>query len=118
MDVLVILVLLMILAAVVFLFIAPWWIVFKKAGRPGWAILVPVYNMIVQLQVAKLNPWLVILLLIPIVNLVMSIIMTCKICKAFNRGVGFIFGMIFLPVIFLPILAYGGSQYQFDEAEC
>ncbi len=116
------LVILLAIVAVVFLFIVPFWRIFQKAGYPGWAILVPIYNSIVQLQVAKLSPWLILvylLALIPfvgiIVSLFMSILVTIKLGQAFNKSTGFIIGMFFLPFIFIPILGYGNSQYDFDE---
>lgn len=110
------------LILIVILMIVSMWIIFQKAGRHGWAAIIPIYNTIVQFQVAKMNPWLVLLYLlaiIPIVGqllcLVLNIVVVAKMGSAFNKGTGFIIGMIFLPFIFYPILAFGGSQYDFDE---
>lgn len=110
--------------AIVVFYIACMWIVFQKAGRPGWAVIVPIYNLIVQFKIAKLSPWLILLYLlaiIPIVGsilcLILNIVVSAKFCSAFGRGAGFIIGYIFLPFIFLPILAFGSSQYQFDEID-
>ncbi len=104
------------------LMIASTWIIFQNAGRPGWAAIVPIYNTIVQLQVAKLSPWLIFICLLGIIPIVgslivgiFSIVVSVKLGQAFNKGTGFIIGMIFLPFIFLPILAFGDSQYDFDE---
>lgn len=114
------------IAAILFLFlmIASTWIIFKKAGRPGWAAIVPIYNAVVQFQVAKMNPWLILLYLlaiIPIVGsivcVVLGIVVTAKLGTAFNKGAGFILGMILLPFIFYPILAFGGSTYDFDDED-
>ncbi len=114
-------VLLIFIAIIVFMIIVQWRI-FSKAGRPGWAIFIPIYNLIVQLQVAKLSPWLVFIYLaalIPVVGsiavFVFNIIVTVKVGIAYNKSAGFIVGMILLPIIFLPILAFGNSQYKFDE---
>lgn len=107
---------------IVAFFVAVQWIIFSKAGRPGWAAIVPIYNIIVQLQVCKLSPWLAfvyLLSIIPIVGsivgLVMSIIVSLRLAKVFGKGTGFAIGLIFLPFIFQPILAFGDAQYQFDE---
>ncbi len=114
-------VLLIFIAIIVFMIIVQWRI-FSKAGRPGWAIFIPIYNLIAQLQVAKLSPWLVFIYLaalIPVVGsiavFVFNIIVTVKVGIAYNKSAGFIIGMILLPIIFLPILAFGNSQYKFDE---
>jgi len=91
------------------------WKIFAKAGKPGWAALVPIYNTIVYFQICGLNPWLLVLCVIPVVNFValpiLMLMATINLAKAFGKGVGFIFGMIFLPIIFLPILAFGKAQY-------
>lgn len=95
----------------VILFIVGAWKVFSKAGRPGWAILIPFYNVIVMLQVAKRPLWWFFLYLIPFVNIVIAIIVALDIAKNFGRGAGFGLGLVFLPVIFYPILGFGSSQY-------
>ncbi len=91
---------------------------FTKANRPGWAAIVPIYNTVVLFQTAKMNPWLILLYLCgiipivgPIVILVLNIILMLNLAKAFGRGTGFAIGLIFLPIIFIPILAFGDSKY-------
>jgi len=32
------------------------WIVYVKAGKPGWAVLIPIYNFIVLLEIVG-KPW-------------------------------------------------------------
>jgi hypothetical protein len=63
------------------------------------------------LQIAGRPVWWIILFLIPIVNIVIAIMVTNDLSKAFGHGVGFTLGLIFLAEIFLPILAFGGSKY-------
>ena len=87
------------------------WKVFTKAGKPGWAILIPIYNTIVMLEIARRPIWWLILLFIPIVGAIVSIIITIDIAKAFGKGAGFGLGLAFLPMIFYPILGFGKSQY-------
>jgi hypothetical protein len=93
-------------------YIATMWKVFEKAGKPGWASIIPIYNTIVLLQIAGRPVWWILLLLIPLVNIVIAIIVHIDIAKAFGHGVGFGWGLALLGLIFFPILAWGDSQYQ------
>ena len=101
--------------AIVVICIASMWRIFSKAGKPGWAAIVPIYNVIVLLQVVKKPLWWVVLLFIPIVNVIMSIAVVCYHAKAFNKGIGFTLGLIFLSPIFYPILAFGSSAYAYGD---
>ena len=101
----------LVVLAVVVLVIVAMWKIFAKAGKPGWASLIPIYNAYVFLQIAGKPGWWLVLLLIPFVNLVFGIIATLAFCKNFGKGAGFAVGMIFLPVIFYPILAFGDAAY-------
>lgn len=103
--------LVLVLALYVLLVIANWKI-FTKAGRPGWASLIPFYNLYVMFDIAGMNGWLFLLLMIPIVNIVISIMLCINMSKAFGKGTGFAIGMIFLSNIFTLILAFGSAQYQ------
>ena len=92
--------------------IAAMWKVFTKAGKPGWASIIPIYNIIVLLSIAGKPTWWFILLLIPIVNLVIAILMYVALAEKFGKGGGFAMGLVFLGFIFFPILGFGGAQYQ------
>ena len=98
------------LALIVFV-IASQWIVFRKAGKPGWAVIIPVYNFVVVLRIVNRPIWWIILMFIPLVNFVISIILINDLAKSFGKGTGFTIGLFFLSFIFLPILAFGKSQY-------
>jgi hypothetical protein len=91
--------------------IAVMWKVFVKAGQPGWGCIVPIYNIILMLRIAGKPGWWIIFLLIPVINFVVQIVMTIGIAKNFGRGGWFAAGLIFLPIIFFPILAFGSSAY-------
>jgi ABC-type sulfate transport system permease subunit len=93
--------------------IASTWKVFRKAGQPGWASIIPVYNVVVMLHIVKKPIWWVVLMFVPFVNIVVGIMVIHNLSKAFGKGVGFTIGMIFLPFIFLPILGFGKATYQF-----
>ena len=88
------------------------WTVFQKAGQPGWAAIIPIYNGIVWLKVARKPVWWILLAIIPLVNVVMAIIVVHNISKNFGHGVGFTLGIIFLSAFFIPLLAWGDSEYQ------
>lgn len=104
------------LAIVVFMILAVWK-VFTKAGKPGWACIVPIYNIIIMLEIAKKPTWWIILFIIPVVNFVIMIMLTHAISKSFGKDVGFTLGMIFLPIIFFPILGFGSATYIADAEE-
>ena len=98
------------MVAVVF-YIFCLWKIFAKANKPGWAAIVPIYNIIVELEVVG-RPWYwLLLMLIPVVNVVLGIIILFRMAKVFGHSVGFGFGLLFLSFIFIPILAFDGSTY-------
>lgn len=98
------------LALIVF-FIAVGWKIFTKAGKPGWAAIVPIYNIIVMLEIVNRPLWWIILMFIPIANIVVSIVLAVDLAKSFGKGLGYAIGLILLPIIFYPVLAFGSAQY-------
>ncbi|MEW5735837.1 MAG: DUF5684 domain-containing protein [Thermodesulfobacteriota bacterium] len=98
--------------AIVVVMIAAMWRVFSKAGAPGWASIIPFYNAYVFLKIAGKPGWWLILFFIPIVNVIIGIIALVSFCNAFGKGLGFLLGLIFLPFIFYPILAWGDAEYE------
>lgn len=97
--------------AVVVFYLAAMWKVFTKAGQPGWAAIIPIYNAIVLLQIAGKPIWWILLFLIPVVNIVVAVMMWHAVSTNFGKGVGFTLGLIFLGFIFIPILAWSDAQY-------
>lgn len=95
----------------VFLMLITMWKIYAKAGKPGWACLIPIYNYVVWLEIVGKPTWWVILLLIPIVNIVVGIMLVHQLSLAFGKDVGFTLGLIFLPFIFFPMLAFGSATY-------
>ena len=102
---------LLIYLAVIALMIVSLWKVFTKAGQPGWACIVPIYNIIVMLQIADKPLWWIILFFIPIANIIIPIMVNIAIAEKFGKGTGFGIGLAFLGFIFFPILAFGEAQY-------
>ena len=97
--------------AVAIIGIVAMWKIFEKAGEPGWASIIPFYNIYVLFKITWGNGWKFLFLLIPIVNIVFAIITMVKLAKAFGKSGGFAVGLIFLSVIFYCILAFDQSQY-------
>lgn len=92
--------------------IAVKWIIFTKAGEPGWASLVPIYDVCVFLKIAGKPMWWVLILWIPILGQILAILALIGLANKFGKGGGFVVGLIFLPIIFYPILAFGDAEYQ------
>jgi hypothetical protein len=87
------------------------WMMYTKAGKPGWAAIIPIYNLIVLLEIVGRPIWWVILMLIPFVNLVVAIIIMLDLAKSFGKSTAFAIGLIFLGFIFIPILGFGSARY-------
>jgi len=98
--------------AVAVIAIASLWKVFTKAGKPGWASIVPIYNIIILLEITGKPIWWIFLYLIPLVNIVVAIIVMIELARRFGKSDGFGIGLALLGAIFLPILAFGNAQYQ------
>lgn len=86
--------------------------VFTKAGQPGWAGFVPIYNTFVLLKVVGRPLWWFLLTLIPVVGLVVAIIIYHDLSKSFGKGVGFTIGLLLLPPVFIWILWLGSATYR------
>lgn len=98
--------------AVMVLMIASLWKVYAKAGKPGWAGIVPIYNVIVLLQIVGKPTWWLLLYFVPVANIVVGIIVMVELAKAFGKGTGYAMGLLFLSPIFMPMLAFGSAEYQ------
>ena len=88
------------------------WKLFVKAGKPGWGTLIPIYNTILQLQIVKKPWWWIFLFLIPFANIYFAIVVMHRLSLSFGKEAGFTVGLIFLPIVFYPILAFGDAQYK------
>jgi hypothetical protein len=94
------------------LMIVSMWKVFTKAGKPGWASIIPIYNIIVLLEIVGKPWWWLLLMLIPVVNIILVIWMLNLLSLSFGKEVGFTIGLIFLSFIFIPILGLGDAKYK------
>ena len=94
-----------VISVLIVVVIASTWRVFMKAGKPGWAALVPIYNQIIRLEIAEKPIYWIVYLIIPVVNVIVTIIVSIGIAKRFKKNNGFGIGLALLPFIFYPILA-------------
>jgi hypothetical protein len=92
--------------------IAGLWRIFEKAGKPGWAAIVPIYNIIVLLEIVGRPLWWIILYLIPFVNILIGIVIFIDLAKSFGKDMLYGIGMLLLPFIFVPMLGFGDAQYR------
>ena len=92
-------------------FIASAWVIYTKAGEDGWKGVIPVYNLIILLKIVNKPVWWVILILIPLVNIAIMFIINIALAKSFGKGTGFGIGLVLLPFIFVPLLAFGDAEY-------
>jgi hypothetical protein len=86
--------------------------IFEKAGKPGWAAMIPIYNIIVLHEVVGRPRWWVVLWLIPIVIFIAAVIVYLDLARSFGKTTLFGAGMLLLPFIFIPLLAFGDAQYR------
>lgn len=98
-------------AALSILGIIAYWKVFVKAGQPGWKSLIPIYNIYILYKIAWGSGWKFLWMLVPLVNIVVAVIMSLKLARAFGKGTGFGVGLVLLQSIFMMILAFGDAQY-------
>lgn len=98
------------------------WKIFVKAGEKGWKVLIPIYNSIVLFKIIGLSPYLLFIYLaafIPTIGSLaiygLSIVQNVFLGKAFKKDAGFIVGLVLLPIVFLPMLAFGKSEYQLEK---
>ena len=98
--------------AIVVLLAASVWKAFEKAGQPGWAAIIPIYNLVVLCQVAGKPGWWCILLLIPVVNIVFLVLVAHAVSRNFGFGVGMTLLQIFIPIVAWPILGFGDCKYR------
>ncbi len=94
------------------------WKIFTKAGKPGWAAIVPIYNYIVLLEIVGRPTWWVFLFLlgfIPWVGfiplMIVSVITTNDLAKSFGKDVGYTLLLLFVGVVGYPMLAFGKAKY-------
>ena len=90
-----------------------WWGVFRKAGLPGWAAFIPIYNVyLLVLGVAKLSLLWFILCLVPVIQIIPAILVNIEVAKRFGRSESFGLGLTLLGFVFYPLLGFGPARYR------
>lgn len=102
---------LIIVLVIALFYLIAYWRIFSKAGKPGILAFIPIVNTFILLSIVGRPWWWFFLFAIPFVDLVVAIIVVNDLSKSYGHGAGFTLGLIFLGVIFIPVLAYGGSRY-------
>ncbi len=93
------------------------WMIFEKAGQPGWAAIIPIYNYYIMTKVINKPGYWTVLMILPYVNIVFLIWSVNLLSKKFGKDIGYTLGLLFLAPIFYPMLAFGSAQYQVEKNE-
>ena len=95
-----------------------------KAGEPWWGMIIPFYSNYLLCKITFGNGWLFLaylLAFIPFIGYIAVMILVIyqlyKLAAVFGRGIGTTLGLIFLPIIFFPILAFGSARYDARQAD-
>lgn len=98
---------------IIVLGVAGLWATFQKAGKPGWAAIIPVYNVYVLMKVAGRPGWWLILFFIPFINIIFSLIIAVDIAKLFGKSTAFaVIGLWIFSIIGYLMLGFGDAKYQ------
>ncbi|MGA7462370.1 MAG: DUF5684 domain-containing protein [Candidatus Korobacteraceae bacterium] len=105
-------VMLLVWLAIFIVFVAAGWKVFEKAGQPGWAIIIPIFNIYIMLKIVGRPAWWLVLYFIPLVNIVIAVIISMDMAKSFGQSPAFGIVLLFLlcGVGYL-ILAFVSARY-------
>jgi len=102
----------LVMLAIFVVFIIGVWKVFVKAGQPGWAVLIPIYNIYIVVKIAGRPGWWLLLCLIPFVNIVVGALLAIDVAKAFGQSA--VFGIVLLFLlggIGYLVLGFGNYRY-------
>jgi hypothetical protein len=92
------------------LILASMWKIFAKMTQPGWYGIIPIFNYCVIAKKSGKDWWWGLLTVVPCIQIIFQIILLNQLSKLFGKGVGYTLGLIFLPFIFLPVLAFGSAE--------
>ena len=102
--------------AILALMLAGMWKTFEKAGRPGWSAIIPIYNVVIMLEIVGKPTWWIVFFFIPIASIVVAIMIAVEMAKCFGKGGGFGVGLALMGPIFYPILGFGDARYLGPQA--
>ncbi len=94
------------------IYVVSLWKIFTKMGQPGWAGIIPILNYVIIARLSGKAWWYGLLPIVPCIGWIFVIILLFNLAELFGQGAGFTVGLVLLPIIFLPILAFGQYQYR------
>ena len=98
--------------AVVILVYAAYWSIMKKAGKEGIDGIIPIHNEVCLLEICGIPKWWWLLNLVPgLGTLIVAIITAIYVSRSFGKSGGYAVGLIFLPFVFYPMLAWVSARY-------
>jgi hypothetical protein len=105
-------VMMLFMLAIMVVVILGFWKVFEKAGQPGWAAIVPIYNAYILLKIIGRPAWWLVLFMIPLVNIAIALIVALDVAKSFGQSQAFGIVMLFLLMgIGYLVLGFGNYRY-------
>jgi hypothetical protein len=94
-----------------FVTVVAMWKVFVKAGKPGWACLIPFYNILMTLNIIGRPAWYLVFIVIPGANIVLLVILAFGLARSFGKGIPFAIGMVLFAPLFIMVLGFGKARY-------
>ena len=92
------------------LMIVSMWKIFVKLGKPGWYAIVPIYNMYQLCVSLGVEWWYLLLFFVPFANIYAMYVIYDALAKKFGKTTGFTIGLILVPFVFMPMLAFGKNS--------
>lgn len=86
--------------------------IFIKANKPWWAALIPIYNLVVLLEIVGKPIWWLLFMFVPIANFVVSILIAHSLSRSFGKDAAYTAGLVLAGIVFYPMLAFGSARYQ------
>ncbi len=102
---------LVIYLGILLVLLASLWKIFTKAGKPGWAVIIPIYSTIVFLEIVGKPWWWLFLFCIPIINIYFFIVAVHRLSLSFGQGAGTTVLLLLIGIIGYPMLAFGSATY-------
>lgn len=104
--------------AIFVVIIAGMWKLFEKAGKPGWASLIPIYNIIVMMEITGKPTWQIVLFLVPLANLYVAITLSVSFCRSYGKfGIGNYLFYMFLSFIAVPMWGFSADTRYLGPSE-
>lgn len=88
------------------------WGLFTKADKPGWAALVPGYNLFLLTGISGISPFWSLLFVVPAANMFLWFVICDQLALKFGKGIGTSLGLMCLGFVFFPLLGFGSAEYE------